>query len=265
MKKTILITGSTDGIGKATAETLINKGHRVLLHGRNQNKLEVVKNELLKISDSADVEAYSADLSDFSLVEGLAVAVSKNHKSIDVLINNAGVYKVPNKTAENGIDMRFVVNTISPYLLFKKLTPQLGAAGRVINLSSAAQASVDLAALSKANYLSDELAYAQSKLALTMWSRHVAMRKVDGCPIVIAINPGSLLASKMVKEAYGLAGKDIQIGVDIMTRAALSEEFACATGLYFDNDIGVFSNPHPDALDSIKNQQVTEKIEAILF
>lgn len=264
MKKTILITGSTDGIGKATAKALLSQGHSVLLHGRNKSKLEAVKNELSQSNDSADIQSYSADLSDFTLVEQLAEAVSKDHQTIDVLINNAGVYKVPNKTANNGIDIRFVVNTISPYLLTQKLSPLLGAKGRVINLSSAAQAPVDIAALGAANSLSDDMAYAQSKLALTMWSRYLAQTQDDHGPAIIAVNPASFLGSNMVKEAYGLPGKDLQIGVDILVRATLSDEFSDASGLYFDNDKGAFSAPHADALDPVKNKAVTEKIEAIL-
>jgi NAD(P)-dependent dehydrogenase (short-subunit alcohol dehydrogenase family) len=264
MKKIILITGSTDGIGKATAKDLINQGHKVLLHGRNQSKLEAVKSELSKTNGSADIEIYSGDLSDFSQVNQLAKAITQNHQKIDVLINNAGVYKVPNKTAGNGIDIRFVVNTISPYLLTQKLSPLLGPTGRVINLSSAAQAPVDIAALGQANRLSDDMAYAQSKLALTMWSRNLAQTQGDQGPAIIAVNPASFLGSKMVKEAYGREGNDLQIGADILVKAALSEAFSAASGLYFDNDKGAFSNPHPDALDPAKNQAVTEKIEAIL-
>lgn len=264
MKKTIFITGSTDGLGKATAAALVDLGHTVLIHGRNQDKLDTVKAELNKRHASADVEAYAADLSDFAAVEQLASAVLNKHRRIDVLINNAGVYKVPNKTAANGIDIRFVVNTIAPYLLTLKLLECIGTSGRVINLSSAAQAPVDVAALGEANRLDDNQAYAQSKLALTMWSRNLADRLGQQGPAIIAVNPASLLGSNMVKEAYGIPGKDLQIGVDILVRASLSSEFAAATGLYFDNDKGVFSDPHPDALNAIKNQAVTERIEEIL-
>ncbi len=268
MKKTILITGSTDGIGKATAEALIDQGHQVLLHGRNQTKLEKVQAELTERYPSAQLEAYAADLSDFSQVERLAAAISNNHQQIDVLINNAGVYKVPNKNAKNGIDVRFVVNTISPYLLTIRLLDCLGTSGRVVNLSSAAQAPVDIGSIGAANRLSDDQAYAQSKLALTMWSRQLGENYVDGSnekgPSIIAVNPASFLGSNMVKEAYGMEGKDLQIGVDILVRASLSDEFSSASGLYFDNDKGAFSNPHPDALNSTKAQAIVSKIDEIL-
>ena len=223
-----------------------------MLHGRNQDKLDAVKTELSKIDSEASIYTYSADLSDFDVVKQLAEAVAKDHQHIDVLINNAGVYKVPNKTAYNGIDIRFVVNTIAPYLLTKNLSPLLGAKGRVVNLSSAAQSPVDVEALGEANRLSDDLAYAQSKLALTMWSSYLAQNQGIHGPAIIAVNPASFLGSNMVKEAYGVPGKDLQIGVDILVRAALAEEFSEASGLYFDNDKGAFSDPHPDALDPVK-------------
>ncbi len=85
--------------------------------------------------------------------------------------------------------------------------------------------------------LDDMGAYAQSKLAITMWSRIMAEKLKDG-PMIVAVNPGSLLASKMVKEGFGVAGNDLSIGADILTRATLSDEFANASGKYFDNDSG---------------------------
>jgi hypothetical protein len=97
-----------------------------------------------------------------------------------------------------------------------------------------------------------------------MWSRHLAEIQGESGPSITAVNPASFLGSNMVKEAYGMDGRDLQIGVDILVRAALSDEFSDASGLYFDNDKGAFSDPHPDALDPVKTQAVTEKIEQIL-
>ena len=68
----------------------------------------------------------------------------------------------------------------------------------------------------------------------------------------------------MVKQAYGVTGSDIGIGAEILTRAALSDEFQTASGKYFDNDSGRFASPHPDALDSRKSQEVVDIIEKIL-
>ena len=264
MGKTILITGSTDGIGLETAKRLVQAGHRVLLHGRNPAKLEDAERALSALSGGGRVESYVADLSRMADVEVLAKAVADTHDHLDVLVNNAGIFKTPHPVTEDGFDVRFLVNTLAPYLLTQRLLPLLGAASRVINLSSAAQAPVDIAALAGKGRLADMEAYAQSKLALTMWSREMGLARTESGPAFIAVNPGSLLASKMVKEGFGVAGADIGIGVDILVRAALTDEFADASGQYYDNDNRRFAAPHPDALDPKKSQEVVSAIEATL-
>lgn len=264
MTKTILLTGATDGIGLATAKMLVEQGHTVLLHGRNAAKLDAVADDLSALSGGGRTETYIADLSDMAAVEALAKAVTEKHATLDVLINNAGVLKTPDPITKDGLDVRFVVNTLAPYLLTQRLLPLLGTAGRVVNLSSAAQAPVNVKAIAGGVPMDDMAAYAQSKLAITMWSRAMAQANPDG-PMVVAVNPGSLLASKMVKEGFGVAGKDITIGADILVRAALSDEFADASGQYFDNDSGRFASPHPDGLDDGKIAAVVGAIEGILL
>ena len=264
MAKTILITGSTDGIGLETAKALAADNHNVLLHGRNQAKLDTAEAELRSMGGSGTIEHYQADLSRMDDVAALAAEVANRHEHLDVLINNAGVFRVPQAVTPEGLDVRFVVNTIAPYVLTRRLLPLLAGNGRIVNLSSAAQAPVDQRAFTGEHQLDDSNAYAQSKLAITMWSNHLAHELGSGRPVVVAVNPGSFLGTKMVKEAYGSAGNDIGIGVDILTRAALSEEFATASGRYFDNDSRQFAHPHPDALNADKNAALVALMESML-
>lgn len=258
MKKTILITGSTDGIGLETAKMLAAKGHRVLLHGRDPKKLEMAAAMV-----GGETENHVADFSRMADVEALAETIMEKHDRLDILINNAGVFKTRQPVTPDGLDIRFVVNTLAPYALTRRLLPLMADKGRIINLSSAAQAPVNIQALAGHLRLPEIDAYAQSKLAITIWSRELADELSDG-PVVLAVNPGSLLASKMVKEGFGIAGNDLSIGAEILCRAALSDDFANASGRYFDNDAGRFDDPHPDALDPSKSADVFEAIEAIL-
>lgn len=262
--KTILITGATDGIGLEAAEMLLSKGNRILLHGRNEDKLKAVQSRFSAQFGEDRVAAHLADLSDLSAVITMSTEISNRHKSLDVLINNAGVLKAPKTKTDSGLDVRFVVNTLAPILLTRNLLPLFGPKGRIINLSSAAQSPVDLDALAGKHQLSDNQAYAQSKLALTMWSFQLAEQLGANGPAIIAVNPGSLLGTKMVRDGYGLAGKDIAIGADILTRAALSEEFSEASGRYFDNDVETFANPHKDAMDPAKRVSLMKVIDEIL-
>ena len=263
MTKTILVTGSTAGIGLATAEELVAQGHRVLLHGRSASKVAAAKERLAKLAGGA-VEGYVADLSRMGEVQALGAAIAGEHGSLDVLINNAGVLKAAEPMTADGLDVRFAVNTLAPVVLTRALMPLLGPGSRVINLSSAAQAPVNLAALAGRIQLETMAAYSQSKLALTAWSRVLAGEVGPDGPVVVAVNPGSMLGTEMVKQGFGVPGRSIDIGASILVRAALSHEFAGASGRYFDNDSGRFAAPHPDALDATAAAKIMQAIEALL-
>lgn len=228
--KVILITGATDGIGFQAARKLVEAGHHVLVHGRSDTKLHQV---LAELSAIGRVEAYQADLSDFSQIQAMVHEITAKHDRLDVLINNAGVFKTPTDRTKDGLDVRFAVNTIAPYLLTKRLLPKIPHDGRVVNLSSAAQMPVNHHSLRGEGKMEAYDAYSQSKLAIAQWS-HALSKKVP--QLVVSINPGSLLATKMVREGYGIVGKDSTIGSDIICTAALSKEFEHHSGDYFDND-----------------------------
>jgi len=263
MSKTILITGATDGIGLVTARKLVESGHKVLLHGRNTSKLDAVMESLAEYKNQ--IQGYIADLSNLEQVTKLAQELLRTQTQIDVLINNAGILKAPKTQTQAGLDVRFVVNTLAPYLLSQSLMPLFNKESRVVSLSSAAQAPIDIQGLlGNKGYHNDMAAYAQSKLALTIWSKGLADEHAETGPSFIAVNPGSLLASKMVKEGFGVAGNDLSIGANILIKAALSDEFSQASGQYFDNDIGRFSDPHPDALDKVKIETVMSAIHTLV-
>lgn len=260
-KKKILITGATSGIGLETAKALAADGHHLLIHGRSMERAEPIQAQLSRIPGAGPVEAYAADLGELPEVAAMAEAIKAAHSSLDILLNNAGVYKTRSPLSSTGLDVRFSVNTLAPYLLTERLAPLLSPAGRVVNLSSAAQRPVDLRRLTEGGAMEAFEAYAQSKLALTMWSCQRGRELGAEGPVYIAVNPGSLLSTKMVKEGWGIGGNDVQIGVQILERCCLDPDFAQATGRYFDNDARRFGPPHPDALDPAACQAVIEVLE----
>lgn len=276
--KTILITGSTDGIGKLAALKLAKAGHQVYLHGRDAEKLASVIAEVQAVATGEAVEnidGFVADFSDLAAVLKMASDVNEKLPKLDVLINNAGIYTTSAATTKDDLDIRFVVNYLAPYELTNALLPLLKQSGRVriVNLSSAAQAPISYKAFVGQASLDDKAAYAQSKLALTMWSIDLADRVASDDINVIAVNPGSLLNTKMVDEAYGQYWSSADKGANILAELAISDEFADDTGKYFDNDIkdgahgdarGEFGQPHADALNKEAIAELEKHTQQIL-
>ncbi|WP_282132537.1 SDR family NAD(P)-dependent oxidoreductase [Cellulophaga baltica] len=260
--KHILITGSTDGIGKLLALRLANEGHFVAIHGRDTTKLQATLAEIKTASNNENVIGFLADFSDLEAVKKMAIDVEKQMPIIDILINNAGLFMSKNASTASGIDARLVVNYLAPYQLTAAIVPLLkkAEAPRIINLSSAAQAPVSLEALQKNIGLGANEVYAQSKLALTMWSFSLA--KQEPSITVVAVNPGSLLDTKMAKEAYGQHWSPAEKGVAILYDLALTD--LAETGTYYDNDKGFYSEAHPDAYDSNKISTLMQLTKGLL-
>ena len=260
MNKTILITGSTDGIGKLAAIKLAQEGHHLYLHGRNPEKLTAVISEVKEISGNDNVSGYVADFSDLNAVREMAASITNETSKLDVLINNAGVFKSQINETPQGLDLRFTVNYLAPYLLTQKLMPLLENAtgARIINVSSAAQAPVLTEALLGKVRLSTQMSYAQSKLALIMWSFYLAKNLPDSA--VIAINPGSLLNTKMAIEGFGKYWSPAAKGGNMLYELAVSEAYENVTGKYFDNDKGEEKGSFGDAHQDAYNEKLIEKL-----
>ncbi len=264
MKKNVLITGSTDGIGKLLAIKLAKEGHGVIVHGRSEEKVAHLVTELKTQSNKSDIKGFVADFSDINAVKQMAEEVKKEISHIDILINNAGVFKSSSSRNADGLDLRFTVNYLAPVALTNRLLPLLkkGNNSRIINLSSAAQSPVVYNAISGSREVSVNESYAISKLALTMWSFYLAKEQKD--ITVIAVNPGSLLNTKMALEAYGQHWSPADKGTNILYDLAISDKHKGMTGKYFDNDNGMYSQAHPDAYNEDAIKKLIETTNQII-
>ena len=125
---TILVTGATDGLGKAVATELARAGARVLVHGRDERRGRGTRDAIARETGNARVEWYRADLASLAEVRDLADAVAAGTGRLDVLVNNAGVGTTlpgdgARRESEDGVELRFAVNYLAPYLLTRLLLP----------------------------------------------------------------------------------------------------------------------------------------------
>ncbi len=205
---TVLITGSTDGIGLRTAQVLAAQGVDVIVHGRSQERVEAA---VASIGDRA-VAGLVADLSDLDQVPELAGAAS----AADVLINNAGVYERERVTNADGEEIMWTVNHMAPSLLTALLLPTMPERGRVIFLSSTAHGrgkfDLDDPGYAERRY-NHFRAHMTTKLANLLMAREWARRqdRVD----FYAVHPG-VIGTKLMTTGFRKDGVNIANSATIM-------------------------------------------------
>jgi NAD(P)-dependent dehydrogenase (short-subunit alcohol dehydrogenase family) len=235
-RKTVLITGSTDGLGKLIARRLVLRGANVLLHGRNSEKGEAVLNELQSLTKNIKLVYYNADYASLKEVKEMGEALVRDNKQIDILINNVGIGKGPSKSSKrelskDGIELRFAVNYVAHVLLTEKLMPLLkNDTSSIINVASIGQEPVNFDNLMLEQGYDGYFAYKQSKTALIMYTFDLATRLKDRHINVNAVHPASLMNTKMVTDEWGYTLTTVEQGAE-----ALERLFSCeTTGAYYD-------------------------------
>jgi NAD(P)-dependent dehydrogenase (short-subunit alcohol dehydrogenase family) len=205
--KTVLITGGTAGIGKATALGLATMGAHVAITGRDPARTEAVAGEI-RAAGGGQVDALVADLSSQSEVRRLADEVRQRLSRIDVLVNNAGGYLHTRHVTVDGLEHTFAVNHLAPFLLTNLLPDRLkhSAAARVVTVSSRAHAEgrIDFDDLQGERSYSGARAYNQSKLANVLFTYELA-RKLQATPVTAnALHPGVVNTSFGTEDPAGV-------------------------------------------------------------
>ena len=192
--KVCVITGGTDGIGKAAAYGLATQGMRLLVHGRDPDKGARAVAELKARSGNPAIEFLPADFSSLEEVRRLAAAITERTPRIDVLVNNAGAIFVKRALSKDGYEMTFAVNHLAPFLLTHLLLDALKAGGqsRVVTTASNAHRSAKIAFddLQLTRKYSPMGAYAVSKLANILFTRGLAKRLQDTGVTATCLHPG---------------------------------------------------------------------------
>jgi NAD(P)-dependent dehydrogenase (short-subunit alcohol dehydrogenase family) len=236
--KTVLITGSTDGIGKQTAHGLARMGARILLHGRSQERCESTREEIIRSTGNNNVECVMADLASQKQVRDLAAQIHNRTDHLNVLINNAGVDMLERKLTEDGYEMTFAVNYLAPFLLTRLLMDliQNGKPSRIINVSSNVhmKARIDFENLLGEKSFVGWHAYTTTKLALVLFTKELAERLKGSGITCNCLHPGAV-DTKMLRARFpDFKGISLQEGAATSVYLASSPDVKTISGEYFD-------------------------------
>lgn len=235
----ILVTGSTDGIGRATARELALRGAELIIHGRDAAKGEKVLHELRDATGSTRFSLLTADFTEQKNVRRLAAEISDGHDRLDVLINNAGTGKMTRTLTPDGIETTFAVNYLAPFLLTLLLLPLLekSAPSRIVNVSSVSHnfiRSIEWENLQGETSYSVYGIYALTKFANITFTCSLAERIAGNGVTATSVNPG-VISTKLLRGLFpSLLGMSPADGAKFLVYLALSPEVAGVSGAYFD-------------------------------
>ncbi len=240
-RRTILITGATDGLGRALAHRLSADGAHVLVHGRDQGRLDALAEEIRDTHDVARPATLRADLAELDQVRDLAAQVRTAADRLDVLVSNAGIGGgLPEgrsrATSRDGHELRFAVNYLAGFLLTLELLPLLrrSAPARVVNVASIGQHPIDFADLMIERGYSGGRAYGQSKLAQIMSGFELAGRLPAAEVTVNSLHPATYMPTKMVLEEVGHSIDSLDDGLAATSRLVSDDRLAATTGRFYD-------------------------------
>jgi NAD(P)-dependent dehydrogenase (short-subunit alcohol dehydrogenase family) len=230
----VLITGSTDGLGREVARRLAATGAHIIVHGRNRERgLALV--EEIRQSGKGSAAFYAADLASLAEVRRLGEAVLRDYDRLDVLVNNAGIWltRGERQTSADGHEQHFAVNYLSGFLLTRMLLPRLlqSAPARIVNVASIAQTPIDFDNVMLERNYSGGRAYGQSKLAQIMFTFDLASELEGKRVTVNAVHPATMMNTSMVLNAGAQPRSTVEEGTEAVLQLVSTPDLA--GGQYF--------------------------------
>ena len=246
--KTVLITGSTDGVGRYVARRLAAEGADVLIHGRDAARAKSLIDEIVKAGHAAPT-FYQADLSSMAGTRELAAAVTRDHQRLDVFVSNAGIGSQNDgpqrQESRDGHELRFAVNYLSGFLLVRLLLPLLKAAvpSRIVNVASLGQHPIDFDDVMITKGYSGSRAYAQSKLSQIMLTIDLA-DELKGAGITVnALHPATYMNTTMVRAGGITPISTVEQGGAAILHLVEGDDVAGKSGLFFNGMNEARANP----------------------
>ncbi len=259
--KVVLITGATNGVGRAAAEELARGGARIIIHGRDREKTDKTIYEIIKSTGNTNIDMALGDFTSLPDVKKMGENIKTRYKGLDVLINNAGGVFMDEKESKDGYDITFQVNYLSHFLLTGLLLPLLkkSAPSRIIHVSSEAHRylkGIDFNRLAKPGGYSGFQAYSAAKISVNLFAYELAERLKNQGITSNALHPG------VVRTGFGLNTHNVLFrglmhifgfflitpdkGAETTVYLASSPEVEGVTGKYFNKCKAVPSAKNSD-------------------
>jgi phosphoglycerate dehydrogenase-like enzyme/NAD(P)-dependent dehydrogenase (short-subunit alcohol dehydrogenase family) len=240
-ERVVLVTGATDGLGRAVAERLAAAGLTVHLHGRDPEKLDRAVREIAAATGNERLVTHRADLASLAQVRSLARGVEESTGALHVLVSNAGIGSskpdLPTRQlSEDGYELRFAVNYLAGFLLILELLPLLrrSAPARVVQIASRSQVPLDFDNLELEREYDGIRAYSQAKLAQIASGFELAERLgPDAGVSVNSLHPASLMPTKIALGEVDYSEETVEDGVEATVRMAIGADVEGVTGAYY--------------------------------
>ena len=259
----ILITGANTGIGFATAEELVKQGQHVILACRNPQKAQIAQDKLRALGQG-QVDLVSLDLNSLESTRNTADEIADRYGSLDVLINNAGLFAKTKQLTQDGFEQQFGVNYLGHFLLTHKLIPVLEQApkARIIHLASIAHwaGSIKPNKFRAEGFYNPLFYYGQSKLANLLFSNALAERMANSTITNNALHPGGVASDiyrelpKPVYEVMKIGLVPTSVPAKLITDMAIADHWANRNGEYVSAHMLDWKSPHA------KNQQLARDL-----
>ena len=237
----VLITGATDGLGRALAHRLAAGGDTVLLHGRDQARLDATADAIRDEHGVARPATFRADLAELAQVRDLAAAVRAATDRLDVFVSNAGIGSGEpdgreRRESKDGYELRFAVNYLAGFLLTQELLPMLRASApaRVVNVASLGQQDIEFDDVMLEHGYSGARAYCQSKLAQISSAVELSERVPASEVTFNSLHPATYMPTKMVLKEVGHSIDSLETGVEATWRLVTDPQLAGVSGRFYD-------------------------------
>ncbi|WP_372862817.1 SDR family oxidoreductase [Spongiibacter sp.] len=210
--KVCLITGATNGIGRATAKALVEQGAELFILCRNPDKGEALLSELRELRSDAELSLLIADLGKMADIRRAAQQFLDTGKPLHLLLNNAGVVNTQRKLSADGIEETFAVNHLAYFLLTELLRERIvqSAPARIVSVASEAHAfskgvQFDDPEFAQHPYKTFKV-YGHSKLCNILWTRQLAKQLAGTGVTVNCVHPGAV-STGLGQQDHAVIGK----------------------------------------------------------